>query len=301
MSYMSDMRQQVFATYGSHDPNDDSVLGRMEIAEILFAALDASAQTGLQLPEFYATERAEQMAMIQQRTLTAGDDINRPQVAAVIDVLIRGIEIEGRVVDGYNSLKTSTVVKVSSLYKSRCFRTIYPVAHVAFFLYRQGSVLTKDLDDFMNKYLKDNVDSASLFAKGLLERIHTRGLEVAALLDAAVAHIVADHSRLSVDTGGSLSPHGPRGLTVSRFLTPPFPLVSFTAAVLKEIEVWEANQLVVVEETLQKVTAEMTQPVWPSPNSSPRSDPGDYRSPALPACALNPFFNHSQARTTSPQ
>ena len=224
MSYMSDMRQQVFATYGSHDPNDDSVLGRMEIAEILFAALDASAQTGLQLPEFYATERAEQMAMIQQRTLTAGDDINRPQVAAVIDVLIRGIEIEGRVVDGYNSLKTSTVVKVSSLYKSRCFYTIYPVAHVAFFLYRQGSVLTKDLDDFMNKYLKDNVDSASLFAKGLLERIHTRGLEVAALLDAAVAHIVADHSRLSVDTGGSLSPHGPKGLTVSRFLRPPSPL-----------------------------------------------------------------------------
>jgi hypothetical protein len=218
LNYIDDLQKHIFETYGTIDVSDDSILSRMEIADILFCALDACVLSGAELPALYAEERKNQLQSIHDMSLSAGDDINKPQVAAVLDVLIRGLEIEGKVNEGYDNMFSLTKKK--------------------------GGILSQDLDEFMDKYLNENAQSAAVFAKGLVDRIHSRGLEVAALLDAGVAHILADHSRLNVDT----------------------------AAAVKEIDVWEQEQYTVIDETFEKVGEEMLKPVWPTPPGSPRPD-----------------------------
>jgi len=219
LNYIDDLQRHIISTFGTIDVSDDSILSRMEIADTLFCALDACIVPAKKLPELYVEERADQLQMINDMSLKAGDDINRPQVEAVLDVLIRGLEIEGKVNEGYEDMNSLTKKK--------------------------GAILAVDLEEFMVKYLNENAQSAAIFAKGLLDRIHVRGLEVAALLDAAVAHILADHSRLNVDT----------------------------AAAVKEIDVWEQEQYAVVDETFEKVREAMLKPVFPSPVGTPRLDP----------------------------
>ena len=51
--FIRDVRDKVFNSYGVADISDESTLSRMEIADILFDALDAAAKTGLDIPKFY--------------------------------------------------------------------------------------------------------------------------------------------------------------------------------------------------------------------------------------------------------
>ena len=212
--FQRQLREQLFEETNCANTDDDAILSRCELADLMTNALDASTAPGLEIPKMYVAEREEQMGMIKQLTLEVGDDINRPQVAAVIDVLIRGIEIEGKVVDGYKSLQKSSESK--------------------------GEIMSEDLEGFMQKFGADAQEGAAEFAQSLKEKIHVRGAEVAALLDAAVNHILADNSRLNVET----------------------------STVLKEISAWEVDQLALIDETFNTVKDDLLSPVWPERDTS---------------------------------
>ena len=90
------------------------------------------------------------MRDIDRHRLKCDEDLARPQVAAVLDVLVRGVEIEGKVVEGYQNL---------------CKKT-----------HKKADDLTLELSAFLDKYADANAASAASFAKGLMERIYTRRL-----------------------------------------------------------------------------------------------------------------------------
>lgn len=100
-------------------------------------------------------------------------DMVRPQVKAVLDLLLSGIEIDSDFGKGYEALVDATSVKAGEC--------------------------TEELNDFYARYSgKTHPLSIHHSAELTRGKIQQRQDEVTALLDASHAHLVADHSRLDV-------------------------------------------------------------------------------------------------------
>lgn len=100
-------------------------------------------------------------------------DMVRPQVKAVIDLLLSGIEIDSDFASGYDSLSIATLAKCSEC--------------------------SIELNDFFERNMNPNNPSSIDYSVGLtLARIDQRRQEVNSMIEASEAHIISDHSRLDI-------------------------------------------------------------------------------------------------------
>lgn len=153
--------------------NDDNTLARMEICDVFTHCLSKSADYAKRIPVQYVVEKKDQLVMIDEMSMEKNGDMVRPQVKAVLDLLLSGIEIDADFNKGYESLVTATLVK-----SSEC---------------------QTELVDFNDRYTNAmNPLSIDYSASLTLGRIDQRRQEVSSLIDASNAHLVADHSRLDV-------------------------------------------------------------------------------------------------------
>ena len=88
--------------------NDDYVLQRLEIADVFANAMLAYSSVMDTLPLRYIHEHMAIITDIEERTMTSTGDMIRPQVEAVMDLLISGIEIESDFTKGCDSLIIAT-------------------------------------------------------------------------------------------------------------------------------------------------------------------------------------------------
>eukprot|EP01038_Epipyxis_sp_PR26KG_P008891 gene8891-11991_t len=153
--------------------NDELLLTRMEIADVFQYSLNNVSQVAGHLPHQFITEKKKQIREIDDLSMAKNGDMIRPQVKAVIDMLISGIEIDVDFGKGYESLFKATDVKTSEAYR--------------------------DLDNFADRYEDPEKPLSIGYSASLTRgRIQRRGDEVNSLLEASQAHMVADHSRLDV-------------------------------------------------------------------------------------------------------
>ncbi len=169
LSSQQDIHQQMFV----RNINDDFSGSRYEIADIFSFNLLKSYEYTKRISGQYIKEKEDQIVFIEEMSMEKNGDMVRPQVKAVLDLLISGIEIDCDFNTGYDNLvvATSTKSKDSEL----------------------------ELLDFMSRYSKpDYPVSVPHTAFLTRQRILSRKAEVDALLEASRAHIVADHSKLDV-------------------------------------------------------------------------------------------------------
>jgi hypothetical protein len=159
--------------YALNVTNDDNTMQRMEVVDTFCHSLSKCADHARRLPVQYVTEKRDQLVMVDEMSMEKNGDMVRPQVKAVLDLLLSGIEIASDFGRGYESLQVATQVKASEC----------------------ASELREFNDRYCNAANPLSIDySASL----TLGRIDQRRQEVTALVEASSAHLVADHSRLDV-------------------------------------------------------------------------------------------------------
>lgn len=153
--------------------NDEVSLSRMEIADMFSTSLQTCYDTATVIPVQFVREKKDQLVFIDQMSMEKNGDMIRPQVKAVLDLLISGLEIDYDFGKGYESLISATHAKADES--------------------------VDELTNFVGKYSDANVPiSIGNSAEMTRARINRRKDEVNALLDASRAHVVADHSRLDV-------------------------------------------------------------------------------------------------------
>jgi hypothetical protein len=189
---------------------------RAECMDFTYQTLGNLLPCTQSMPAVYKAEYDDQLDEIEASRLKSDDDITRPQVAAVLDVLVSGIVIEQKLVLGYEVVVDNTIDKVVTV--------------------------RSELEEFAERYQGEKAASAAAFAKALLERIHKRGNEMATLMEAAMAHLQADHTRLTAD------------ITVCK----------------KDHETWELYTLEEVVAAWDEADVEYMKPVWPTPPATPR-------------------------------
>lgn len=216
---------------GNASDNDDLVLQRMEIADLFTYAIMQYTSAVADLPERFVKEHRSIVDEIGVMTMNNNGDMIRPQVEAVMDLLISGIEIESDFTKGFDSLIASTHNKASD-------------AH-------------EELSDFVTRYGYNNkiIPGSSNATAGagptasipaavdqIVNRLERRKEEVKALLDAMNAHLVADHSRLDV---------------------------IFHAAE-KDIEEWASLTSQLIENAFASAEENYLSAIFPTPPSTPR-------------------------------
>lgn len=153
--------------------SDESIMSRMEIADVLTHSLLDLVSTAKELPDRFDEEKAKTIASVDGLSMNQNGDMVRPQVTAVLDLLCSGIEIDVDFTKGYDSLVEATAQK--------------------------SEEAMRELDDFMNRFTSPSgPGSLPMAIKALRERITRRSTEVQAVIEAANAHMVADNSRMVV-------------------------------------------------------------------------------------------------------
>jgi hypothetical protein len=169
LSSQQDIHQQMFV----RNINDDFSGSRYELADIFSYNLLKSYEYTKKLSGQYIKEKEDQIIFIEEMSMEKNGDMVRPQVKAVLDLLISGIEIDCDFGTGFDNLIVATATKA------------------------KDSEL--ELGDFVNRYSKpDYPVSISHTAFLTRQRINSRKAEVDALLEASRTHMVADHSKLDV-------------------------------------------------------------------------------------------------------
>jgi len=159
--------------YTLNTTNDDFTMARMEICDLFTHSLSKSTDYARAIPVQYVVEKKNQLVMIDEMSMEKNGDMVRPQVKAVLDLLLSGIEIDSDFGKGYVSLVDATTVKAGECHD--------------------------ELVDFNDRYANAvNPLSIDYSASLTLGRIDQRRQEVVSLIDASNAHLVADHSRLDV-------------------------------------------------------------------------------------------------------
>lgn len=169
LSSQQDIHQQMFV----RDINDDFTNSRYEIADVFSFNLMKSYEYAKSLSTRYVKEKEEQIIFIEDMSMQKNGDTIRPQVKAVLDLLISGIEIDNDFNVGYENLVIATGSKA-----------------------KDSEV---ELQDFVQRY-SDVVYPVSISHTATLtkQRIQSRKDEVDALLQASYGHVAADHSKLEV-------------------------------------------------------------------------------------------------------
>jgi hypothetical protein len=154
--------------------NDDSTIyHRMQIIDLCSHTLLDMVDAVKVLPDRYVEEKADQLEIVEELGLNNNGDMIRPQISAVVDLLLSGVEIETDFCGGYDSLKNASADKSKESFE--------------------------ELNDFIVRISDPTkVTSVGASAATILERIEKRRDEVNNLLEASHAHIVADHSRMNV-------------------------------------------------------------------------------------------------------
>jgi len=153
--------------------SDESIMSRMEIADIMTHTLLDLVSTAKELPQKFEEEKAKTIASVDGLSMNQNGDMVRPQVTAVLDLLCSGIEIDVDFTKGYDSLVEATAQK--------------------------SEEAMHELHDFMQRFSSPSgPGSLPMAIKSLRERITRRHTEVAAVIEAANAHMVADNSRMVV-------------------------------------------------------------------------------------------------------
>lgn len=154
--------------------DDDTVMIRMEIADTLANCMKGMEDMTSLVPEMYNDEKRLQITQIKNMGMKNNNDMIRPQVIAVMDLLLSGIQIDNDFELGYEALKTAT--------RKKCDQ------------------INVEVSDFIDKYL-DPLDPVSITftANQCNSKIAGRSAEVKTMIDASNTHIVADHSKLDVE------------------------------------------------------------------------------------------------------
>mmetsp|Transcript_15647 Transcript_15647/g.21453 ORF Transcript_15647/g.21453 Transcript_15647/m.21453 type:complete len:1759 (-) Transcript_15647:115-5391(-) len=152
---------------------DDDTLSRVEIGEDSRYSLMKMHRVASHLPVQFLKEKKMQLQEVEEMSLARNGDMVRPQVKAVMDLLLAGIEIDTDFRKGYDSLLDSTATK-----SEEC---------------------TEQLHVFVERYSDANMPLSILYSAALTRgRIDRRREEVQSLIEASNAHIFADHTRLDV-------------------------------------------------------------------------------------------------------
>jgi len=166
-------------TQDQHTDGDDLEAMRLvEVADALCQPIAYCRDAALVLPDKYVVEKAHQLTEVANRSMYNNGDMIRPQVQAVVDLLISGIEIDTDFTKGYDSLVAATSYK--------------------------AKITLKEVTEFVDR-LSDPARPTSIDAAvGMLQnRIDQRQSEVETLLEAAHAHVVADNSHMDVLTAAA--------------------------------------------------------------------------------------------------
>ena len=154
--------------------DDDTVLTRVEIADTLGNSLKTLEELTTVMPEQFADEKRLQITQIKNRGMKNNNDMIRPQVVAVTDLLLSGIQIDHDFEMGYDALKLASNKK--------------------------SLQINEEIDAFINKYLDPEQPESITFTERACEkRLEMRREEVTAMINASTAHILADHSKLEVE------------------------------------------------------------------------------------------------------
>ena len=159
-------------SYDHASCTDDSILLRQEIAEYLsHGLLDLHASANQLQKKF--EEKAMTLAEVEGMQMDETGDIVRPQVTAVVDLLLSAIGMNSDFTKGYTTLIKNTGD-------------------------RSEDALT-ELDDFMHRFETPGLSGSLPEAiESLRSRIERRKTEVSSVIDAANSHVVADNTRIEV-------------------------------------------------------------------------------------------------------
>jgi hypothetical protein len=205
---------------GGIEENDDIRHQRNEMADVSSFAVNQYREIAFALPNRFEKEKQDLVSEIVAMQMTNNNDMVRPQIIAVVDLIISGIEIESDFTKGYESLSQSTHYKSDEAIGA--------------------------LEEFAGRYLNEGVNvSIPCAANLILSRIDRRKEEVAALVEAANAHLVADHSRMDV----------------------------LLVAAEKDIEEWANLTMELVDNAFNNADENYLTDVFPEAPESPRNDP----------------------------
>eukprot|EP00981_Chlorochromonas_danica_P005459 scaffold1091_cov164-Ochromonas_danica.AAC.82 len=199
--------------------DDGFTLQRLEFADVFSFNLMKVYKVLQSLEKQFAKEKQEQIAHVEDLSMTRNGDMVRPQVKAVLDLLISGIEIDNDFHKGYNDLHNATQVKANDS--------------------------TSELSAFLNRYnsIEEEVSiphTVTLYH----QRVNERDYEVTTLSEAALSHIVADHSKLDV----------------------------IYNSYLHDLDEWSTLTLQLIENAFHNAEKTYLSHLWPSPTSSPRAN-----------------------------
>jgi hypothetical protein len=153
--------------------NDTITMSRMELIDVYHFNLLKSYDYLRDLPVKFITEKEDTLQFIDEMSLEKNGDMVRPQVKAVMDLLISGIEIDHDFRLGYDNLLTATKSKSTESFQ--------------------------ELTEFKHRYLSiDYPVSIPTTIDLNKQKVQARRDEVQALLDASQSHVIADHSKLDV-------------------------------------------------------------------------------------------------------
>lgn len=159
--------------YNNLVDSDNNSLHRLQIVDTIADTLYTISDTVKLLPDKYIAEKKRDIDHISSLSMADGGDWVRPQVSAIMDLLLCGVEMQATFTAGYDSLQ-----EISS---DKCLKA--------------SQELTKYVDNMKSETYEDSIKSAAL---AFTNRLLMRTEEINTLFDAADAHVRADISRMDV-------------------------------------------------------------------------------------------------------
>lgn len=152
---------------------DDTILARTELSDIFAYHLSKSYEHIQPITSQFLKEKQSQLEFIDEMSLKKNGDMVRPQVKAVLDLLISGIEIDHDFYIGYENLIQATNTKANDS--------------------------LNELSDFIDKYTRPEFPVSIPQTMDLTnQKIILRQSEVTSLVEASNQHLIADHTKLEV-------------------------------------------------------------------------------------------------------
>ena len=166
--------KDVYATaFDHHSCTDDSILLRAELSDIVTHSLVDMQQTFNTIADHFEAEKWKVVKEIESMKMDENGDIVKPQIGAVMDLLLSAIEIDVDFRKGYDGL-----IKASE---------------------DKSDEASIELNDFLNRFQNPDVAGSLPHAiKNLRSRIERRKEEVYSVIDAANKHVIADNTRMDV-------------------------------------------------------------------------------------------------------
>ena len=156
--------------------DDDTSEQRMELCDILDFSLRKSYDCAQKIERRFVEERRMQLVEIEACSMQTNDDMVKPQVEAVMEMMLSGIEIEADFTKGYDTLTTAT---------ETC-----AIEH------------TTSLNNFMTEYtspgLPDSIASSSAQTRAVLE---LRQKEMDAMEAVSNTNIAEDEKQIDMLLG----------------------------------------------------------------------------------------------------